>query len=75
MDEVKIKNLALELAKGLKFPEDLNQSSSIFKKVMIELALNTELSEHLGYEKHAPRKSTNIRNGFSGKQYLPLMVN
>lgn len=67
MDEAKIKNLALELAKGLKSHEDLNQISSIFKKVMIEAALNTELSEHLGYEKHQPRKTANARNGFSEK--------
>ena len=37
MDEAKIKNLALELAKGLKSHEDLNQISSIFKKVIIRL--------------------------------------
>jgi putative transposase len=34
---------------------------------MIEAALNTELSEHLGYEKHQPRKTSNARNGFSEK--------
>ncbi len=34
---------------------------------MIEAALNTQLTEHLGYEKHHPRKSTNARIGFSKK--------
>ena len=34
---------------------------------MIETALNTELSDHLGYEKHQPKKGSNSRNGFSSK--------
>ncbi|MPW42462.1 transposase [Acinetobacter sp. Ac_877] len=49
MDETTIRNMATELAKGLKTPKDLNQMTAIFKKFMIETALNTELSEHLGY--------------------------
>ncbi len=59
--------MAAELAKGLKTPEDLNQMTAIFKKFMIETALNTELSDHLGYEKHQPKKGSNSRNGFSSK--------
>ena len=61
--------MAAELAKGLKTPEDLNQMTAIFKKFMIETALNTELSEHLGYEKHQPKKGSNAR-GFSSKTVL-----
>ncbi len=57
MDEATIKSMAAELAKGLKTPEDLNQMTAIFKKFMIETALNTELSDHLGYEKHQPKKA------------------
>ncbi|MFL9538622.1 IS256 family transposase, partial [Acinetobacter baumannii] len=52
MDEATIKSMVAELAKGLKTPEDLNQMTAVFKKFMIETALNTELSDHLGYEKH-----------------------
>jgi len=48
MDEATIKSMAAELAKGLKTPEDLNQMTAVFKKFMIETALNTELSDHLG---------------------------
>ncbi|ENU91285.1 hypothetical protein F971_03192 [Acinetobacter vivianii] len=40
--------MAAELAKGLKTPEDLNQMIAVFKKIMIETALNAELSDHLG---------------------------
>lgn len=50
MDEATIKSIAVELAKGLKTPEDSNQMTAVFKKFMIETALNTELSDHLGYE-------------------------
>ena len=57
MDEATIKSMAAELAKGLKTPEDLNQMTAIFKKFMIETALNTDLSDHLGYEKHQPKKA------------------
>ena len=45
MDEATIKSMAAELAKGLKTPEDLNQMTAVFKKFMIETALNTELSD------------------------------
>lgn len=57
MDEAIIKSMATELAKGLKAPADLNQLTAVFKKFMIETALNAELSEHLGYEKHQPKKA------------------
>lgn len=52
MNEQKIKELATELAKSLKTPEDLNQLSRMLKKITVETALNAELTEHLGYEKH-----------------------
>lgn len=35
MNEQKLKDLAAELAKGLKTPEDLNQMTAVFKKFMI----------------------------------------
>ncbi|MFA3309455.1 hypothetical protein KWG10_17825, partial [Acinetobacter baumannii] len=50
--EFDIRKYRPHLAKGLKTPEDLNQMTAVFKKFMIETALNTELSDHLGYEKH-----------------------
>ena len=46
MDEAKIKAMAMELAKDFKTPEDINQLSAMFKKMMIETALNTELTEY-----------------------------
>jgi transposase-like protein len=38
--------------------------------VTIETALNAELDEHLGYQKHQSRTSTNSRNGSSGKSII-----
>lgn len=70
MNEATIKSMAAELAKILKTPEDLNQMTAVFKKFMIETALNTELSEHLGYDKHQSRTGLNARNGFSSKKVL-----
>ncbi|ENV08010.1 hypothetical protein F966_03870 [Acinetobacter higginsii] len=46
MDEATNRNMAIELAKGLKTPEYLNQMTAVFKEFMIETALNTELSDH-----------------------------
>ena len=74
MDEAKIKAMAMELAKDFKTPEDLNQLSAMFKKLMIETALNTELTEHLGYEKHQPKNPITTAMGPVPKWYSPLMA-
>ena len=63
MNEKQLHALAAEFAKTLKTPEDLNQFSRMLKKITVEAALNGELTEHLGYEKHQPRKGKNARNG------------
>ncbi len=39
-------------------------------KVTVETALNAELDEHLGYEKHAPARTDNSRNGYSSKRLI-----
>jgi hypothetical protein len=53
-------------------PEDLTGENGLFKqlkKALIERALGTELTSHLGYEKGDPagRGSGNSRNGVSSK--------
>ncbi|WP_033570963.1 IS256 family transposase, partial [Dickeya undicola] len=70
MDEKKLKALAAELAKGLKTEADLNQFSRMLTKLTVETALNAELTDHLGYEKNAPKKGSNTRNGYSSKTLL-----
>lgn len=63
MDETKLRALVAELAKGLKTEDDLNQFSRMLAKLTIETALNAELTDHLGYEKNAPKLGSNTRNG------------
>lgn len=45
--------LAAELAKDIKTEADLNALSRELLKLTVETALNAELTDHLGYEKHA----------------------
>lgn len=52
MDINTLKTLAQELAKGIKTPSDLNAFSAQLTKLVLEAALNAELTEHLGYPAH-----------------------
>jgi putative transposase len=61
-----------ELMKNYKKPADLIGESGLLKqltKALIERAMKTEMTAHLGYEKHEPagKKSGNSRNGKSKK--------
>ena len=56
------------LMKDYKKPEDLIDENGLLKQLtkrLLERAMPAELTEHLGYEKHAPQsKNTgNSRNG------------
>lgn len=65
------KNEALfkDLAKGVKTQKDLSQLVGQLMKTVIETALNSELDDHLGYEKNDKSESrkVNTRNGYSPK--------
>lgn len=67
--EKKMRELAKELARDLKTPEDLSAFSAQLKKITVEAALGAEMEEHLGYPKHDPdgRNTGNSRNGVSKK--------
>ncbi len=67
MELENIKALAAELAKNVKTEKDLNALTQQLLKMTVETALNTELSEHLGYEKHQPKPKGNARNGYTPK--------
>jgi putative transposase len=61
-----------ELLKDYKKPEDILGEQGLLrqlKKAILERALNAELGDHLGYEKHDPagHHSGNSRNGMSTK--------
>ena len=46
---------------------DLAEFQQMLTKVTVEAALNAELDDHLGYERHEKSDGTNHRNGFSSK--------
>lgn len=68
MNKKELEAFAKEAAKGIKTPADLNEFSQMLKKITVEAALNAEMDEHLGYEKHRTSTSSNSRNGKSRKQ-------
>ena len=39
----------------------------MLSKITIEAALNAELDDHLGYDKHEISDATNSRNGYTSK--------
>ena len=69
MDRTKLQALAAELAKDIKTEADLNALSRELLKLTVETALNAELTDHLGYEKHGNSRAAkgNARNGSSSK--------
>ena len=68
MNRQDIEAFAQEAAKSIKTPDDLNQFSQMLKKITVEAALNAEMDEHLGYEKHHQSTSSNSRNGKTSKR-------
>lgn len=67
MNKKELEAFAKEAAKSIKTPDDLNDFSRMLKKITVEAALNAELDEHLGYDKHQKTDNTNSRNGYSTK--------
>jgi putative transposase len=64
-----------ELLKDYKTPEEIFGPTGIIKqltKAVIERALGSELTQHLGYEKHAPegKNTGNSRNGTTAKTLI-----
>jgi putative transposase len=62
-----------ELLKEYKSPEDLLGKDGLLKELtkrLLEKAMDSELTHHLGYEKYSPagKKSGNSRNGKSSKK-------
>lgn len=85
MDRSKLQALAAELAKDIKTEADLNALSRELLKLTVETALNAELTDHLGYEKHGDSKLArgnarlNQRFGLfkpasSTRRYFPLAI-
>ena len=67
MNRKELEALAREAAKSIKTEKDLNSFSQLMTKIAVETALNVELDDHLGYEKHQESSHSNSRNGFTAK--------
>lgn len=63
MNPKDLEAFAKETAKGIKTEKDLDDFRKMLTKVAVEAALNAELDDHLGYEKHGQSDSSNSRNG------------
>lgn len=70
MNKKDLEAFALEAAKGIKTQEDLADFQKMLTKVTVEAALNAELDDHLGYEKHQSNDNPNSRNGRSRKTVI-----
>ncbi|ENO0733018.1 IS256 family transposase [Vibrio parahaemolyticus] len=70
MDKKALEAFAREAAKSIKTESDLDDFRKMLTKVTVETALNAELDEHLGYQKHQSRTSSNSRNSYSGKSII-----
>ncbi|EEZ40501.1 IS256 family transposase [Photobacterium damselae] len=70
MDKKALEAFAREAAKSIKTESDLDDFRKMLTKVTVETALNAELDEHLGYQKHQARTNSNSRNGYSGKSII-----
>lgn len=68
MNPKDLEAFAKEAAKGIKTEKDLDDFRKMLTKVTIEAALNAELDDHLGYEKHDQSDSPNSRNGRGRKR-------
>jgi len=67
MNKKELHALAKEAAKSIKTEADLNEFRQMLTKITVETALNVELDDHLGFERHEQSESSNNRNGFSSK--------
>jgi transposase-like protein len=67
MNLEELQKIAKLAAKNLKTEQDLNEFSAMLTKISVEAALNAELDEHLGYDKHEKSNTSNSRNGYTSK--------
>jgi len=67
MNTDELKQIALAAAKNIKTQQDLSEFQRMLTKVTVEAALNAELDDHLGYDRHEKSDGTNHRNGYSNK--------
>ena len=67
MKKKELQEIAQAAAKNIKTEEDLNEFRQMLTKITVEAALNAELDDHLGFDKHEQSESDNNRNGVTHK--------
>jgi transposase-like protein len=70
MNKKELEAFAREAAKSIKTEQDLGDFSRMLKKITVETALNAELDDHLGYDRHQLSDNSNSRNGYSSKSLI-----
>lgn len=67
MNIKELQSIGESAAKNIKTEQDLNEFRQMLTKITVEAALNAEIDEHLGYDKHEKANTDNSRNGFTSK--------
>ena len=67
MNKKELLAMAQQAAKNIKSEEDLSIFRQMLTKITVEAALNAELDDHLGFDKHEQSDSGNSRNGYTSK--------
>jgi len=67
MKKKELEAIAQAAAKNIKTEADLNEFRQMLTKITVETALNAELDDHLGFDKHEQSDADNSRNGYTSK--------
>jgi putative transposase len=67
MKKEELQAIAQAAAKNIKTEADLNVFRQMLTKITVETALNAELDDHLGFDKHEQSRGDNSRNGYTSK--------
>jgi len=67
MKKKELKAIARAAAKNIKTEADLNEFRQMLTKITVETALNAELDDHLGFDRHEQSDADNSRNGHTSK--------
>ena len=70
MDKKELQAIAEAAAKNIKTEADLNEFRQMLSKITVETALNAELDDHLGFDKHQQSDTPNSRNGYTSKTLI-----
>ncbi len=67
MNKKELQAIAHAAAKNIKTEDDHKDFQQMLTKITTEAALNAELDDHLGFERHEQSEAANNRNGYASK--------